>query len=403
MTARPPKQPIILRIAVASDLHAFDDCGADPSPSHLKTTLPEDQPTKHPISGLIELVKSKSLSADILLCPGDLGDKARPAGIQYAWKKIGAIQNALGATLAMATVGNHDLDSRYKTSPFDPKETLQALEPPYPLPDDADNNKYWARHFVLKDCGTYRLLILNSSAYHGGNPEEIDHGRIAQSTISQVKKELSDTEVRPVNILLCHHHPQLQAELSEVSGYDVMTNGQSLLDLLGSAQFGRWLVVHGHKHNPKISYAAGGGSSPVVFSAGSLCASLYLELGTVVRNQFHLISIPYDSVERLGLVGRVESWDWASGAGWASAAGPLSGLPAICGFGYRGDPLILAQRMSLYVGSNTTSWKQVQAHLPEIDFVLPQDLAAIKADLRKSHGLAVLDIDGAPVEIGKSL
>src|SRR5690348_3651341 len=106
-----------LRIGVVSDLHAFDSVvGGSPSPSHLNITLPENEPGKHPISGLLRLIEEERLTADLFLCAGDLGDKANRAGIQYAWKKIHEIGGKLEAKLIAASSGNHDLDSRYINS-----------------------------------------------------------------------------------------------------------------------------------------------------------------------------------------------------------------------------------------------------------------------------------------------
>ena len=62
----------ILTLAIASDLHAFDDPQGKEDPSYLSVALPDNEPGKHPITGLLELIKKRSLSADILLCPGIL-------------------------------------------------------------------------------------------------------------------------------------------------------------------------------------------------------------------------------------------------------------------------------------------------------------------------------------------
>jgi hypothetical protein len=401
MATLPKQLSDSLKIAVASDLHAFDKVGDGAvSPSHLRITAPENEPGKHPIVGLLKLIEEQGLVADLLVSPGDLGDKANPSGILYAWRAIHQIGAKLGAELVTASSGNHDLDSRYLTSE-DAKGFLLSMTPPYPLPDEVSNNKYWARNFVIKDESNYRLVILNSSAYHGGQPGEINHGRVAESTLSVLQDDLSKLEPKLINVFLCHHHPQQHMELN-LGDYDVMKNGQLLLDLLGSGEFGRWLIIHGHKHHPKIAYAQGGATSPVVFSAGSLCANLYLELQTLARNQFYIVTLPYADLNRLGLVGRIEAWDWASGAGWAPAAGSSSGLPASCYFGYRTDPRLLANKVSDLVVHNKVDWSAVREALPEITYLLPQDLFVLKKELKSLHGLEVIEVDGQPKQVGKS-
>ena len=74
-----------LTIAIISDLHAFDDAQGKEDPSYLSVALPENEAARHPISGLLHLINKEGLRADLLLCAGDIGDKARPIAIKYAW------------------------------------------------------------------------------------------------------------------------------------------------------------------------------------------------------------------------------------------------------------------------------------------------------------------------------
>src|ERR1039458_1676051 len=260
-----------LRIAVASDLHAYSQ--DDSHPSHLKVTDSETLVGDQPISGLLELVTLRGLTANILLSPGDLGHKASIAGVKYAWQALHKIKQALQAEYTTATAGNHDIDSRYQGDDHAPEHILKALIPSYPFDDELSNDRYWSRAYVIRTFEDYRLVLLNSSAYHGHTPVEQNHGRIDKQTLSTLSAELKNLPPKPVNILLCHHHPLMHSELG-LGEDDYMKNGQLLLDLLGGGQVGQWLVIHGHKHHPRISYASGGSNSPAVFSAGSLCANL---------------------------------------------------------------------------------------------------------------------------------
>lgn len=396
-----------LKIAIASDLHAYDPAIWEKNPentsapSHLRIDLPEDQPEKHPITGLIKLIKTNGLSADLLLCPGDIGHQAMPSGIQYAWRSLQKVKEALNARLLAATSGNHDVDSRHMYNYYDAKGVLQALAPSYPFASNALNEKYWAWNFALRSNTNYKLVVLNSSAYHGSNLDETEHGRISDATLSRLKDALSKAESKMVNLLMCHHHPQKHEELN-LGTYDDMINGQSLLDLLGSGDFGQWIVIHGHKHHPKICYASGGGTAPVVLSAGSLCASLFLELQTSARNQFYLVYIPVEKVPHQGLVGRVQSWDWVSGRGWLEA-GSGSGLPHEFGFGARINPHLLAQRLAGIVKNPWSQWDEVRAIVPELDYLIPLDYGALKIDLNKNHHLDIVEEEGLPSQLGRIL
>jgi len=392
-----------LKIAVVSDLHAYEALGSESSvsPSHLKISLPYNEPGKHPISGLIQLIETERLRADILLCAGDMGDKAQPTGIQYAWKAIHDIGRKLEATLVTATSGNHDLDSRFLTTKdADPKGVLLALDPPYPLPEEALNDKYWARNYVIVDQNEYRLIILNSCAQHGTESHEIEHGRISSLTLASMAKDLDQLEPKEINVLLCHHHPQQHMELN-LGDYDAMKNGQLLLDMLATGRYGRWLVIHGHKHHPKVTYACGPATSPIIFSAGSLSAVLYPELQTKARNQFYLISMTRKHIKQFGLVGTILAWDWAFGEGWAPAANTNSGLPASSAFGFRGDPRQTALRISTFV-SHKMTWEQICSHIPEAAYYLGQDLETLRVEL-EMMGLRMIEEGGRPREIGIAL
>jgi hypothetical protein len=389
--------PNTLTIALASDLHAHD---ADTvRPSHLKISDAEDQPGQHPIAGLLHLIARDSLTADILLCPGDLAHKAKPAAIQYAWRAIHRLGEALGATLVAGTPGNHDLDSRHSYNGFDAKGVLQSLLPRFPLLDEPASDRFWSRHFVEISGASYRLVLLNSCAFHGnGTPEELLHGRISDHTLSALKDTLSKGAPKPINLLVCHHHPQQHMEL-KLGDYDVLKQGQLLLDLLGSGDYGDWVVIHGHKHHPKLAYASGGAAAPTVFSAGSLCVELYLELQTLARNQFYLLTFDLDTINNIGLCGTFKSWDWATGLGWIMA-GPHSGLPPRGGFGFRGNLKQLARAIKGSLGGQPTTWPLLATTHPEIQFLLPTDASLLIKELATIGVNVTSDKDGIPFELG---
>ncbi len=391
----------LVRLAVASDLHAHS--AHKRSPSHLNANAPETIPNQHPILGLIHLIRDKQLTATALLCPGDLGHQADPQGIRYSWEALKRVAKALRADFFTATAGNHDIDSRYQGSTHDPEHILKSLTPSFPLGEVRFDDRYWARAYAIKDTKSFRLVLLNSSAYHGNTPAEKNHGRVDGRTLEELRKDLSKLKRKEVNILLCHHHPHQHSEIG-LGEDDVMRQGQLLLDLLASSGAnGRWLVIHGHKHHPKISYAAGGAGSAVVFAAGSLCSTLYPALQTVARNQFYIIEIDPSACTH-GLVGRIRAWDWASGIGWIEG-GQSSGLPAESGFGLRKDPLSVAQELSQIVATSPDpiiTWPDLTNRYPDIRFILPQDLGLVEQELSESHGIFITKKGAIPYEIGRN-
>jgi predicted phosphodiesterase len=377
-------------------------------PSHLCTTLPEDQPNQHPISGLIYRIEKLPLRADVLICCGDLGDKSRPAGIQYVWDRLHKIKHALGASELFITSGNHDVDSRYLYNDHDAKGVLQSLLPRYPLPDENLTNKYWSRNYAIVTRDDFRIAILNSSAYHGNKDAEMLHGRVSARTVEAMRVELEQleaTDKRNVNILLCHHHPIKYSDVGDLD-YSEMDGAPKLIEVLGSGDYGNWMVIHGHRHQPRITYATGPSTAPVIFSAGSLSAVLYPELQLIARNQFYVIEFPVDEMglHNLGLVGTFESWDWAAGLGW-HRAGQQSGLPAFGGFGNKNTGAIIDAIDSLVHKRGepwVIDWSDVKTEVPGVRHLLPADLETTIKKLSSDRGLNVVrDESGQPLQVGR--
>lgn len=396
-----------LTVAVISDVHAYEGVEPDKAPSHCCIT--DNDAAMNPIAGLKAIIRRESdLVADLLLCPGDIGDKAQPAAIQHTWKELHEIRRLLKAEKLIATTGNHDIDSRYAYTGYDAKGMLQSLEPKYPFANEQTNDRYWSRHFVVATGSQYRVLVLNSSAFHGegrigeNHQPEYEQGRVSQHTLRMIQRELDRVKPAAVNILLCHHHPHSHSEL-RLGEKDLMIGGRELLDLIGSGRYGRWFVLHGHKHHPKIEYAAGGAAPPIVFAAGSCAAVLFRELQTACRNQFYLVTFPYTVFPEFGFVGRFRSWDWLSGQGWV-AASKGSGLPSHGGFGWRGDVALLARQVSSAVRRNSVPWSELVSRNPQLAFLLPQDLEELVHHLEQEHGLlGEPHGDVPPVLIGRAI
>jgi hypothetical protein len=394
----PVKSGIV--IAVVSDLHAYQTLrsGAKP-PSHLKVGSTENEPEYHPISGLKQLIVSENLTADALLCPGDIGHQACPVSIDFGWSALKEIRAALKSPTLIATVGNHDVDSRYFFENPDPQQIVKNLSE-FPCPEEVIANEYWARDHAFLKMPPVGILNLNSSAHHGKKENEKNHGTVTKESLSSIRNRISEFRDLPVKILLCHHHPHQHSELNLGAG-DVMERGQQLLDALALDTYGSWLVVHGHKHHPKITYAAGGSNSPVVFAAGSLCSELFLELQTTARNQFHQISFDLSDINKFGLVGRIKSWYWLYGSGWAPAR-PATGLPFECGFGYRGQIRTLSDRVAHFCRGKLTKWTDLRTSMTELDYLIPQDADLLRDDLIRRHRVGlVYDENGQPSEAGE--
>lgn len=377
------------KVAVVSDIHAYTNTPAGASaPSRLKANDLNKPPTQHPLLALHAMIREQNLKADYLICPGDLCHKADMGAAQYAWTEIEKLAQMLQVRRFFGVTGNHDLDSRYVTpGTTDPKEALRAMQPAYPIPgadSEGANTSYWANHFaVLTDTGV-RALLIDTCSTHGLKENEIDHGRITPQTLGRIRTSLQhNAGEHAINLAICHHHPQQHSEL-ELGEYDFMRDGQQFLQLIGSGEFGSWIVIHGHKHHPKITYAAGGNTSPVVFSAGSFSVLLDPQHGSQ-QNTFHLLEIESDAVGST-LRGQARTFEFDFGRGWRSA-NEDSAIPYQAGFGFRGDLHQLAEQVAAAIPDNMKTIGELAVQLPSLRYLLPSDRTHLFAVLRRRNGI----------------
>lgn len=391
-------------IAVVSDIHAAIPSADGNNSSYASTAPNKDATEKDAILSLQKLIETEGISTDFLVCCGDMADRANPTAMNYVWTKFHQIAEHLKAR-PIATVGNHDIDSRFTDSDHDARGMLRNLSPTYPLGDDAKNYEFWSRNFVVVITEHVRLVILNSCAYHGFNPDpkapEHEHGRISNYTLSDLKSAIeADKNRNLVNLLICHHHPHKHQDI-ESEDYSSMQGGEKLIDLLKDLHLGPWMVIHGHKHHPRLIHGAGGALAPLIFGAGSLSAKIHADLQGKSRNQFYVLKFDLDSADELDLqvAGEVRAWDFQLGQGWVPAK-TGSGLPFRSGFGYAiSQPKKEARQIAATVGSlgGVCSWQDLLASYPYFQYVLPSDLESLAQELKSSHSVGVVyDEHGTP-------
>jgi hypothetical protein len=347
-----------------------------------------------------------------------MGDKANSAAQQYVWAKIQEIGSALGAPLVLGTAGNHDMDSRY-TNDYDARGALQSLTPRFPGLDEAACDRYWSRNYVIHEESDWRIVILNSAAYHGARApkgdehagsEEFERGRISLRTVASLGSELSALSQKPLNILLCHHHPVRNAEIPPSKDYSEMVSGDVLLNKVSELDIGDWIFVHGHKHYPRIWYAGGSsGKSPVIMSAGSFSARLYSEIAGFARNQFYIVDFPLLEIERerTGVLGRIAAWDWTQSYGWQEAR-PGSGIHHQSGFGWRENPNRVAKEVAeeaaklLIGGVQFIGWEKLEHSIPLLRYLSPDSMHQLTNALKSTHALTVLFEGPRPNQLGRT-
>jgi predicted phosphodiesterase len=360
---------------------------------------------KEPISDLTRLLADEGLSPDYILCAGDIADKSNPASLSFVWARITQLAQDMGKPL-VTTVGNHDLDSRYKENKWDPRGYVMALEPPIPYNSRKAYLEYWAENFTFISDDHCNIVSLNTAAFHGGGLEvekELEHGRVSDATLAKLDAAIQSIDERPINIMLCHHH-LIKSDISDNHLTGQTRGGERLIQTLERTRR-PWIVVHGHKHVPDIFYGHGGNNAPVVLG----CASFSAQVGTDAQNrnpnQVHLLRCdPNASSLNLDIAGDVLSWTWQPGIGWKRSQGDV-GLPYMAGFGYRGSVIALADQLNNALIAKTEphmAWPDVVQAVPQLERILPNDFSAFERELSVRKLALLRERGGAPAQIGRS-
>lgn len=341
---------------------------------------------ENPLQGLANYVREAGIRADVLLCPGDLCDQADWSALDYAWERLNEVAAALGGAEIVATVGNHDVDSHGVHGGADVVEHPRTKLAGYPTASNARCQEYWQSRVTVVRGAEWQVVVLNSTGMRRLEDGEQDTGAIDTAALAAITKVTKDTSFS-INVLLCHHHPVKWPRLNPADDSE-MERGSELAQILDDAEQA-WIVVHGHRHQPHLEYLSGGGDATVRLACGSVGARLSGELSSHVRNQIHIIEFRVDQSDRVGgmLPGVVLSHTWRPETDW-ELAGPTDGLPAVCGFGFRRAPQLLAQQLvAEATGSNRPALERADmvALEPGLPYLLPRDMIKLTERLRIEH------------------
>lgn len=399
-----------IRIAVIGDPHFVPAEHGLAQGSHLKFDSRGDfQPTQsamHPWASLQELISTaaEAKSVDLVICAGDLSTGGDNFALTTGWRHLIDLSKRMSAKVLACATGNHDVRSRSQVQTVKDavvrnlgnsrglNENLKNLDPPYPIVDlqgqiatapDHIRTQYFGDNVVLVTTPSFRLVVLNSCCEHTADNIDYEKGAFPESTKKALLKALSASDESRPNILVCHHPPTSHGYFGE-NNYDFISGGGELLSAL--EEHGSWLVIHGHKHHGHITYAPGGGRSPIVFAAASLSAHLQ-QMGNGRRNQFYILEV---EVVEDNLRGKVLSWDWNNGLGYSPSTRKLGGIFDGCGFGYRRSPSELAAAIaSVTNGKLPISWTDVRAAIPDLAYIIPTEFPFIAKILRDKYSIVV--------------
>ena len=391
---------------ILSDIHASSQNPSGPeAESYVSSFNAAAVGRTDPIQELERLIRDHNLEPDFILCAGDITNRSDPASLTYAWQRLNSLASGIGSQL-VATVGNHDLDSRYKANGFDPRGYAMALRPEIPRPDRTAFLEYWAEHFTLLEFPDCNILVLNTAAFHGGGSDvqvELEHGRVSEATVAAIGERLASAQSAGTNLVLCHHHP-LRADPTDLEHAGQTRGGEKLLEVLEGSHR-PWIIVHGHKHRPDLFYSSGSSNAPVILSSASFSAQVNKDAQNKDPNQVHLLRCDPASATKFSLTsaGGVMSWTWQPGAGWREARDE-QGLPHRAGFGFRGSTRALAEQVAAHLessGVETLRGRVAIEVVPEIAYLTPSDFRGFEHALRKLGLEVIIDRNGGLAEVGR--
>lgn len=384
-----------LQILVISDLHAIVDKGQGDD-SHLMF----ENGTSEFGESLISYIKTLDKNIDVLICSGDIANKADLSSFNAGWNFIKKIKDDLNISILLCVPGNHDHQSRL--TDFSPKHQLQFTSPSFPFECFNKNTHFWAWNWAFSEENDFNAILLNTSAYHGYK-DEYKHGRVAIEASDQIFRLLGSEEFskKRFNLLLCHHHPEKMEHVDNDYDGEQMFGGQYLLKRLQEADVGPWLIIHGHKHFADISYASSSSTAPpTILSAGSVSAQLYTSIKDRTSNQFYILNIDLEKTEYEDrLIGCFETHEWKLISGWTPSTS--SNLPARGGFGSTKTPGQLTKEISKRINDGSPFLQGT-----ELDFVYdvtkgytPREFSSLIKKLEDS-GFQLEKKENKIVEIG---
>lgn len=384
----------MLRVAVLSDLHYTQ--------VNKEVCLPQAA-SAGGLDSMEELIKRfrpENPSADLLVCPGDITDRANPVAFATGWKQLNRLGTALGVKRSVAATGNHEVQSRLKGDPVAPGNAEHAIDPVeflvntpgYPTAFPLPHQKwvYWGRGYeILRDDESI-IVIVNSCHYHVTlQDNEFERGRISDAALRELQENLKEWAAdRPFRLLVVHHPPLPHEETGLELGRTPMHNGPALMKVLRDTGLD-WLVIHGHKHHHRLVRADGEVFQPFVFGAASFGAMLRGDMARRTRNQFYIITLETakDALDADQLSGSIQALHW-SNSGWEETTDISWGLPNGCGFTSQTvdlSALAVGMRNLLQKPEGQfLEWAEMVVQLPQLRFLMPEQVMALKDMMRRA-------------------
>lgn len=116
----------LLSMFVISDLHVVGADTADHKHESFCNNIDPDGRLRTPFNRLDALIDLHGLTADVVVCCGDLTNRAGRDGFIHGWQELERLTRKLKADTLLLTPGNHDLDVRNIHGTGDPRVCLNS-------------------------------------------------------------------------------------------------------------------------------------------------------------------------------------------------------------------------------------------------------------------------------------
>jgi hypothetical protein len=386
-----------LTLAVISDLHCHHSTQDGPAKTILVTDAKKNPISQHPVEALRELVIQSGIKADALIVTGDLTNAVDVQGMLSAWDFIKDIASFLHVSVIVPTIGNHDIIFKERVS--DPCILLKdyLTNPQFPTDNKGLNDCFWSNGYFIIESKDWRILSINSTLGYLDD-KSIKRGLISTTHISEIKSAIKKLDKKLFQVAICHHHPILHENLG-LGTDDVMENGGLLTDALSDLNFS--LLIHGHKHHPRLKYDVCSKMLPI-FASGSFSAILTNGLASRTRNLFHIITLSQSQLGS-GVVGRIKTWQFQQGNGWKPATNDSCDFPFETGFGCNVSETDIAEKIcAIYKksGQPLCKWSEICDKLPDVNYLIPSQFCRIKSILLESNIMMLPSPPDLPEIIG---
>lgn len=369
-----------MKVCVVSDLHCRHvDFGEESRETLLISNMPRVPVKHHPVSAMIDIAEKNGITADALVCLGDIGDRADYQGIISGWGFIDEIKRQLNAKICLGIPGNHDINS-HKDGREDAFEFIKNFTADFPTNDNIINNKFWEEGYCYICHEESLFLLLNSVHNHYDEESSAKGSMIKPDVLDKIEREYDEKKYCEYNYKICltHHHPIKHSNIKNYKDSDSIENGDELVEILIKKGFA--MIMHGHKHQPRIVNRGG----MAIFATGSFSSISNLQ-STGLNTMFHLVDFCED-----GKRGKIDSWEYILNKGWVMRLNEL--FPKYIGFGSDIEPKYVALKINELFEKGDGKpllYDHVISEVPDVEFLMPETLMQLSEILKDKYALAV--------------